>query len=86
MQMIFALGPADDTVVGLALKWVDDNPTHQQAHQVLVPLAAGPADDKVGAVLARWLDSTRSGIGYGAVLTALKQHPRRWRALKESGD
>ena len=40
--------PQDEEVILAGQRWVEDNPTHQQAYHVLAPLvAARPADDQV---------------------------------------
>jgi hypothetical protein len=54
---LVAARPTDDAVVGVAVKWVDDNPKHQQAYELIRALvAARPADDAVVGVAVKWVD------------------------------
>ena len=67
-----AARPADDKVVGIALKWVEDNPTHQQAYGLLEALvAARPADDKVVGIALKWVEDNPTHQQAYHVLAAL---------------
>ncbi len=51
-----AARPGDDEVAAMAVKWLEDNPTHQQAHELIRALvAARPGDDEVAAMARNWL-------------------------------
>jgi len=54
---LVAARPADDKVARIALKWVEDNPAHQQAYWLIAALvAARPADDKVAGIALKWVE------------------------------
>jgi hypothetical protein len=72
LAALVAARPEDEEVLRIVLKWVEDNPKHQQAYDLLAALvAARPADDEVLRIVLKWVEDNPKHQQAYQVLAAL---------------
>jgi hypothetical protein len=63
-------------VAGIALKWIEDNPTHQQAYWLLATLvAARPTDEKVAGIALKWVEDPTHQQAYQLLAPLVAARP-----------